>query len=115
MSMRYRSMIYKKKEKVVPEEILNSSDEVRKSFWDGLYDADGDREYNRIDQKHQVSIASFAVLASSLGYSISLNTRDDKPNVFRLTATRGKTKKRSVRSEEGVRDRLHGVRVRSHN
>jgi DNA polymerase elongation subunit (family B) len=105
MSVRYRSMVYKKKEKVVPEEILNSSEEVRKAFWEGLYDADGDREYNRIDpslvalgltalQKHQVSIASFALLASSLGYSISLNSRSDNPNVFRLTAT-GKKQKRN--------------------
>ncbi len=93
MFVRYRSMIYNKKEKVVPEEILNSREEVRKAFWDGLYDADGDREYNRIDQKHQVSIASFALLASSLGYSISLDARSDKPNVFRLTATRGKQRK----------------------
>lgn len=93
LSVRYRSMVYKKKEKVVPEEILNSSEEVKKAFWEGLYDADGDREYNRIDQKHQVSIASFALLASSLGYSISLNSRSDKPNVFRLTATREKQKR----------------------
>ena len=93
MSMRYRSMIYKKKEKVVPEEVLNSSEQVRQAFWEGLYDADGDREYNRIDQKHQISIASFALLASSLGYSISLNTRSDKPNVFRLTATKKKQKR----------------------
>ena len=103
MSVRYRSMVYKKKEKVVPEEILNSSEEVRKAFWEGLYDADGKtifdcfREYNRIDQKHQVSIASFALLASSLGYSISLNSRSDNPNVFRLTATGKKQNKTPMR------------------
>ena len=51
------------------------------------------REYNRIDQKHQVSIASFGVLASSLGYNISLNTRDDKPDVFRLTVTKAGQRK----------------------
>ena len=99
LSMRYRSMVYKKGGKIVPDEILNSTFEVRKSFWEGLYDADGKtisdcfREYNRIDQKHQVSIASFGVLASSLGYNISLSTRDDKPNVFRLTATKAKQRK----------------------
>ena len=89
----YRSMMYRNKEKTVPQEILNSSFETRRAFWDGLYDADGDKEQYgvmRIDQKHQVTIASFAMLASSLGYSISLNTRVDKPDVFRLTVTMAK-------------------------
>jgi len=122
LSMYYRLTMYNNNEKIVPHKILNSSEETRQAFWDGLYDADGDkacrstsnqpvcvsrtgsaditrelpgcfiftsfRAGQRIDQKNQVSIASFAMLASSLGYNISLNTRLDKPNIFRLTITK---------------------------
>lgn len=116
---RYRSMMYRDKEKTVPQEVFNSSLETRQAFWDGLYDAaallcpsaesarDGDKEGCRIDQKHQITIASFAMLASSLGYNISLNTfaggaksccaaRSDKPNIFRLTATKASQKRNSI-------------------
>ena len=41
LSMRYRSMVYKEDEKTVPDEIINSTFEVRRAFWEGLYDADG--------------------------------------------------------------------------
>ena len=94
---KFRAALYKGAAKVVPDAILNASIEARQAFWDGLYDADGDKGVHdvseamgcvRIDQKNQVSIASFALLASSLGYSTSFNTRADKPNVFRLTLTR---------------------------
>ena len=114
----FRLLMYKQQEKIVPQEILNSDRDTRQAFFDGLYDAarrsratprepDGNKQYKhlgtkmllhggRIDQKHQVTIASLAMLASSLGYNISLNTRYDKPNIFifRLTFTK-KTQKRN--------------------
>ena len=95
LSVRYRSMMYKKQAKVIPHHIMNSNLETRRAFWNGLYDADGDKSCNsgRIDQKNQISIASFALLASSLGYSISFNTREDKPNIFRLNVTKAKQRK----------------------
>jgi DNA polymerase elongation subunit (family B) len=93
LSMYYRLTIYNNHEKIVPHKIINSSKETRQAFWDGLYDADGDKAGQRIDQKNQVSIASFAILASSLGYNISLNTRLDKPDIFRLTITKYKQRK----------------------
>ena len=87
ITKRYRSMMYRDKEKTVPQEIFNSSLETRQAFWNGLYDADGNKEGCIIDQKHQITIASLAMLASSIGYNISLNTR---PNIFRLTTTKNK-------------------------
>ena len=62
---------------IVPATILNASIEVRQAFWHGMYDADGDDVH--IDEENQVSIASYALLASSLGYSTSFDTRADKP------------------------------------
>lgn len=82
--------------KVVPPCILGASREVRQAFWDGMYDADGDKDahgYVRIDQKSQLSAASIFILASSLGYKVSLNSRVDKPHVFRVTCTNGKQRR----------------------
>jgi hypothetical protein len=70
---------------IVPAAILNASIEVRRAFWHGLSEADGDVVH--IDWKNQVSIASYALLASSLGYSTSFDTRADEPDAFRLTLT----------------------------
>lgn len=93
---RYRNVMYCDKEKIVPHDILCSSLEVRQSFWNGLYEADGIKKNEcstRIDQKNQLSASTFAMLGSSLGYKVSVNTRQDKPNIFRLTLTTGKQRR----------------------
>lgn len=92
----YRSRLYDGDNKVVPASILTANTAVRQAFWDGLYDADGDKDangYTRIDQKSQLSCAYIYVLAQSLGYKVSINTRTDKPNVYRLTATMNNQRK----------------------
>jgi DNA polymerase elongation subunit (family B) len=96
----YRSTMYtKEKAKRIPLSILNGSREVRQAFWEGLYDADGDKDlcgYTRIDQKHQISAAQIAFLAGSLGYETSINTRTDKPNVYRITCTMAGQRKDAI-------------------
>ena len=91
----YRSRLYDGDSKVVPTSILTANTEVRQAFWDGLYDADGDKDVyvTRIDQKSQLSCAGIYVLAQSLGYEVSINTRTDKPNVYRITATMNSQRK----------------------
>lgn len=89
--MEYRSQCYVDKRKNIPDWVLNGNQEIRQAFWDGFYDADGDKDMNgyvRIDQKHQTTCAQLAWLGSSLGYSVSLNTRQDKPMICRLTFTK---------------------------
>ena len=89
----YREMYYVDKRKNIPSWILNGSIEVQQAFWDGLYDADGDKDMNgymRIDQKHQTTCAQLALLGSHLGYNVSMNTRIDKPEITRLTFTKSK-------------------------
>jgi DNA polymerase elongation subunit (family B) len=86
----YREMMYQDKAKIIPYGILNGSQEVRKAFWDGMYDADGDKDKNgyvRIDQKNQISASHIAWLASSLGWKTSINTRSDKLDIYRITMT----------------------------
>jgi DNA polymerase elongation subunit (family B) len=92
----YREKMYFDKAKIIPVEILNAPENVRKAFWEGMYDADGDKDANgyvRIDQKNQISAACIALLATSLNWKISLNTRADKPNVYRVTMTKSAQRK----------------------
>lgn len=81
-----RQKMYSKKAKVIPLNILHSSDDIKKAFWEGLYDADGDKrsKYLRIDQKHQLSASHIFLLASSLGHFVRINSRIDKQKVFSL-------------------------------
>ena len=86
----YRNMMYYKQCKIIPSIIINNTQEVRESFWNGMYDADGDKDnngYNRIDQKNQISAACICLLAQSLGWKTSLNTRSDKMDIYRMTMT----------------------------
>jgi len=92
----YREMMYQDKAKIIPYGILNGSQEVRKAFWDGMYDADGDKDKNgyvRIDQKNQISASHIAWLASSLGWKTSINTRSDKLDIYRIAMTTKKQRK----------------------
>jgi hypothetical protein len=61
-----------------------------------MYDADGDKDkngYTRIDQKNQISAACICLLAQSLGWKTSLNTRSDKTDIYRATMTTGVQRK----------------------
>jgi len=86
----YRSMMYDKNSKIIPQEIFNAPLNVKQAFWRGLYDSDGDKDvngYTRIDQKSMLSASHIARLAFYLGYKVSINTRNDKQDIFRITLT----------------------------
>ena len=88
----YRDLLYDGQDKIVPMSILNSTNDIKLSFWKGLYDADGDKDkhgYTRIDQDSQVSANTIYLLGISLGFKVSINTRRDKQTVYRLTMTNG--------------------------
>lgn len=93
----FRSIMYYNnddKSKIVPHCILSANRDIREAFWQGLYDADGEKlNYIRIDQKSMISAASIYALGKSLGYSVSINARKDKLNIFRLTFTKGLQRK----------------------
>ena len=94
---KYRKLYYVENRKNIPSWILNGHIDIQKAFWNGFYDADGDKDINgyvRADQKNQTTMAQLAFLASNIGYTVSFNTRMDKPNVFRLTCTK-KTQRKS--------------------
>ena len=93
---RYREELYYNNSKKIPDNILNSNKEIREAFWEGLYDADGDKDkngYTRIDQKSQLSASHICWLANSIGYKTSINIRNDKQNIYRITATKNYQRK----------------------
>ena len=94
VTLRYRAMFYNAhKEKVVPPCILNAPLDVVKSFWDGYYLSDGDKDrtqtITRFDMKGKEGSLGLCFLARRLGYNVSLNCRSDKTSIFRQTCTMG--------------------------
>jgi hypothetical protein len=86
-----------KNPKIIPKEILLSNNkEIKNAFWDGMCDAifwDGMCNDNGsikigsviiICQTNQISSAQIAWLVSSLGYNVSLNTKNDKTYILRI-------------------------------
>lgn len=98
----YRNKFYDSDRfKKVPTEIINSSVEILQSFFEGYWAADGCRKdkekigCTRFDNKGQIGSAGLYYLMRKLGYNVSLNTRKDKENIFRLTITKKSQRKTS--------------------
>ena len=97
---KYRDLFYdNRKYKKVPDSILNSNEQIRQSFLDGYFDGDGCRKdfvntgCYRFDNKGQIGSAGLYYLVTSLGYKASINTREDKLDIFRITCTKNKQHK----------------------
>jgi hypothetical protein len=106
---RWRALFYDKdKYKKVPDEILNAPKNIRQAFWDGYYAGDGDNDKNgyvRCDNKGKIGAAGLFYLATSLGYPVSINTRKDKLDVYRLTCTRnGKIQRKNPNVIKKIED-----------
>jgi len=97
---KYRSLFYNNKNKIIPNKIFQSSIEVKQAFFQGIYDADGDKQLHkgkitskRIDQKSMISAMYLYYLGISLGYNVSINTRKDKQQIFRIQYSKSKFRK----------------------
>ena len=93
----WRALCYDGQAKKVPLEAMG-----HESFFQGLWASDGCRRDNkvggclRIDTKNQVTAQWYYMFLKSLGYRVSLNTRKDKTNVFRLTFTKSSFRKNPI-------------------
>ena len=97
ISQKYRSLFYNEhKEKVVPSCILSAPLDIVKSFWDGYYMADGDKDFTRMDIKGKEGSMGMYILGRRMGYNVSINTRTDKPDVFRQTWTISSQRKNPI-------------------
>lgn len=95
----FRNKFYNKdKYKIIPNEYLNNHD-MKFAYFAGYYWADGSKCTNekgksiRIDNKGKIGTAMIYYLIKSLGFNVSINTRKDKKDIFRLTATVNKQRK----------------------
>jgi len=98
----WRELLYDPitKYKKIPDIMWKCSRETRQAFFNGYYAADGDKGLNgdiqntRFCNKGQIGSAGLFLLARSLGYKVSCNTRSDKPDIYRLTLTKNYQRKR---------------------
>jgi DNA polymerase elongation subunit (family B) len=94
----YRAACYDGQAKKVPLSAFGNPE----AFMEGLWASDGCRKdhdiggCHRIDTKNQVTAQWYYMLLSHMGFKTSLNTRADKPNVFRLTWTKSAFRKDPV-------------------
>lgn len=100
--LEYRDKFYNKdKYKLVPKEILNSNYNIKKAFFCGYYLADGykckkSKSRNIIlTNKGKIGTSMLYYIAKSLGFNVSINTRNDKINVYKLTCSFKKQRKKS--------------------
>lgn len=103
-----------KRRKKVPDVVLNGSPDVRRAFVAGLYDADGSKGDRgdhvgmtwapldpkkqpgaSIDQKSEIVSLALFVILRSLGYNVSLCTREDKPGICTVRFTKNSLRKKA--------------------
>jgi len=85
MVEKYRPLLYYEKAKIVPNIVLNGKLEIKKSFFEGYYDADGCKtgDYG-IDKrasfltKNKISAQCLYYLAKSIGYKLSVYIDEKK-------------------------------------
>ena len=83
---------------IIPDSILNGNTEVKQCFLDSVYEERGKMVENecRIDQKSQISCSHLYYLIQSLGYHVSINTRKDKPDIYRLNYSKNTPRKNKI-------------------
>jgi len=87
---KYRDLFYgSRKYKRVPNVILNSSFAIREAFFMGYYAGDGSKKDPAltITNKGAIGSAGLFFLMQSLGYKVSINTRKDKFDTYKLTGS----------------------------
>lgn len=86
---KYRELFYDtRKYKKVPTIILNAPLKIRQSFFMGYYySGDQSKPALTITNKGSIGSAGLFYLMKSIGYQVSINTRKDKPETYKLTGS----------------------------
>jgi len=88
---RFRNKLYDGKYKKVPNEILNETNKlVLKSFFNGYYSGDGDKgiNYYQFSCKGKIGSMGLFFVCHKLGFNVSVNTRTDKMDIYRMTISK---------------------------
>jgi len=96
------------RQKKIPKEILNGTDEIMKSFMEGFYLADGwgdnFSEMTDITQKSKVCLAGISFILKQLNIDYKISIRKDKPNIQSLIlGTSKKGKWYPINSDKSIR------------
>jgi hypothetical protein len=93
---KYRRQFYVDKYKRVPDYLVQETNTILlKSFLIGYYLGDDDKTWSgrRFDCKGKIGSFGLYWILHKLGYNISVNTREDKPDIYRITFSNGKYKR----------------------
>jgi len=87
---KYRDMFYdQRRSKRIPNIIFNSPFDIRQSFFMGYYAGDGSKKDPSISCSNKGAIGSAGLfyLMKTIGYKVSINVRQDKPDIYKLTGS----------------------------
>lgn len=87
---KYRDMFYdQRRTKRIPNIIFNSPFDIRQSFFMGYYAGDGSKKDPAISCSNKGAIGSAGLfyLMKTIGYKVSINVRQDKPDIYKLTGS----------------------------
>jgi DNA polymerase elongation subunit (family B) len=108
ISEKYHQIMYdKNKYKIVPYPVLNANKEIKEWFFEGYYTGDGYKSEKdkiipsngsiRMDCKGKIGTQGLYLLLKSIGYkNVSINTRESKPDIFRINASKGSIRKSAI-------------------
>ena len=97
--IKYRKLFYdKRKYKRVPHIILRAPLPIRQAFFMGYYAGDGSKKDPAISLTNKGAIGSAGLfyLMKSIGYNVSVNTRSDKQDTYKLTGSNPAKKQRKA-------------------
>jgi DNA polymerase elongation subunit (family B) len=121
--LEFRKMFYTDaRNKKVPDCIFTETTAVKEAFIRGLYDADGDKvgPGTRIDQKSQVTSLGIYTILQSLGYNVSINTRTDKLEIYRITFSKSRPRKnvhaiKKIETVTGYQGKVYDLTTENHH
>ena len=112
---RYRELFYDcRRSKRVPSVILNAPFDFRQAFFMGYYAGDGSKKDPAISLSNKGAIGSAGLfyIMKSIGYQVSINTRADKPTIYKLT---GSTPEKKMRYPPNVVKKIHPTEIYNKN
>ena len=98
----FRPLFYsncKNNYKIIPLSVLNDNYNIRLAYFCGYYFADGAKCNNSIVKnisfcnKGKIGSSMLFYLVNSLGFNVSINSRNDKINIFKIRCTSNKIRK----------------------
>jgi DNA polymerase elongation subunit (family B) len=127
----WRSLFYDSRgNKKVPDQMLFMPLPIRQAFFMGHYAGDGSKKDPDVTIYNKGSLGSAGLffIMRSIGYKVSINTQEDKPMIYKLTASNPRQEHRKVPNavkkilpmvsgspSEGSRDYIYDIQTGNHH